>query len=283
MSKPFPQAPTPKVKISRAMILAAGLGTRLRPLTDERPKALVEIDGRTLLEITLARLRSLEIREVVINAHHFADMLIEYLAANGNFGMTIHVSREDVLLDTGGGLKKAAPFFMGNADSPDASSRANREEPILVHNVDVISTIDLARMAELHAANNALATLAVQDRETSRYLLFDEALHLCGRQVGYDSAPEIVRPLSQTQPLAFSGIHIISPRLFPMLTEQGAFSIVSAYLRLSAQGETIQAFRADEYYWRDLGRPEDLKQAAHDLKQPVFALAKTEVDTKIEE
>ena len=242
----------------KAMILAAGFGTRLRPLTDDRPKALVQINGRTLLEIVLARLRAFGIHEVIINAHHFAEKLVDYLKANDNFGMKIEVSREDVLLDTGGGLKKAAHFFLaGNPQS---------EDPILVHNVDVISAIDLACMAQVHTTNKALATLAVQDRETSRYLLFDEHLHLCGRRIGRDAPFEMVRPSRQVEPLAFSGIHIVSPRLFKMLTEDGAFSIITSYLRLAGQGETILGFRADEYYWRDLGRPDDLKQAAQDLK-----------------
>src|ERR1035441_7658743 len=117
----------------KAMILAAGLATRLRPITNARPKALVEIDGRTLLEIVLARLQTFGIHEVIINAHHFADKLVDYLKANDSFGMKIEVSREDVLLDTGGGLKKAAHFF--RAGNPQS------EDPILVHNVDVISTI----------------------------------------------------------------------------------------------------------------------------------------------
>ena len=250
-----------KAMISRAMIFAAGLGTRLRPLTDDRPKALVEIHGRTLLEITLARLRSFGIRHAVINAHHFADKLIAYLEANHNFGMNIQVSREDDLLDTGGGLKKAAPFFLDNA---------RPEELILIHNVDVISAIDLARMAEAHAATHALATLAVQERETSRYLLFDENLQLCGRRIGSAGPYELVRPAHQVQPLAFSGIHIVSPRLLANLTEQGAFSIITSYLRLAGQGEKILAFRADGSYWRDLGRLDDLNQAAADLDQQLW-------------
>jgi NDP-sugar pyrophosphorylase family protein len=247
----------------KAMILAAGLGTRLRPLTNDRPKALVEIGGRTLLEITLARLRTFGICEVIVNAHHFADKLVEYLKANDNFGMSIEISREEILLDTGGGLKKAASFFLGD-------SHNHAEEPIVVHNVDVISTIDLTRMAKAHTANHALATLAVQDRETSRYLLFDEQLHLCGRRIGRDAPLEMARPSRHIQPLAFGGIHIVSPRFFAKLTEQGVFSIVNSYLRLAGQGETILGFRADEYYWRDLGRPDDLKQAAEDLKGPRF-------------
>lgn len=242
----------------KAMILAAGLGTRLRPLTNDRPKALVEVSGRTLLEITLARLRAFGIREVIVNVHHFADSVIEYLKAHDNFGMRIKVSREDVLLDTGGGLKKAAWFFLEDAGS---------DEPFLLHNVDVISTIDLMRMVQGHKANRALATLAVQERESSRQLLFDEHQQLCGRRVGRDKEPEIARLGSRLEPLAFSGIHVISPRLLPLMKEDGTFSIIDCYLRLVVTGEKIAAFRADEYYWRDLGKPADLQQAAQDLEQ----------------
>ncbi len=245
----------------KAMVLAAGLGTRLRPLTANRPKALVEVAGRTLLEITLARLRGFRIREVIVNVHHFADLVIAYLKANNNFGMRIEISREDVLLDTGGGLKKAGWFFLEDS---------SREEPFLLHNVDVISTIDLDRMTQSHKQNKALATLAVQERETSRCLLFDEQLQLCGRRAGRDQKPEIVRPSQRTQALAFSGIHIISPRLFALMKEEGVFSIVDCYLRVAAGGEKIAAFRADEYYWRDLGKPADLQQAAQDLEQKVL-------------
>ncbi|HYL69060.1 MAG TPA: nucleotidyltransferase family protein [Candidatus Limnocylindria bacterium] len=246
----------------KAMILAAGLATRLRPITDNRPKALVEIAGRTLLEITLSRLYAAGIREVIINVHHFADMILEYLKTNDHFGMHIEISREEVLLDTGGGLKKAAYFFL------EQSSGA--EEPFLLHNVDVISTIDLRRMVQFHAEKRALATLAVQDRETARYLLFDEQLQLCGRKSGRDQKAELVRTSQQAQPLAFSGIHVISPRLFALMTEEGVFSITTSYLRLAAQGEKILAFRADEYYWRDLGTPENVQQATQDLKQNVL-------------
>jgi NDP-sugar pyrophosphorylase family protein len=242
----------------KAMILAAGLGTRLRPLTDDRPKALVEVAGRTLLEITLTRLRDLGIHEVIVNAHHFADMVVDYLKAKNNFGMLVEISCEDTLLDTGGGLKKAAWFFLENSSVID--------EPFVLHNVDVISTIDLRRMVQFHTEHRALATLAVQDRETSRYLLFDEHLQLCGRRAGRDGGAEQVRPSQRTEALAFSGIHVISPRLLEMMTEEGAFSIICTYLRLAAQGERILAFRADEYYWRDLGKPENVTQAEKDLK-----------------
>ena len=242
----------------KAMVFAAGLGTRLRPLTDDRPKALVELDGRTLLEIVLARLRTFGISEVVVNAHHFADKLADYLAARNNFGMRIQISREEVLLDTGGGLKKAAALLL--------SGSGPAEEPILIHNVDVISTIDLARMEQAHQSKRALATLAVQDRETSRYLVFDEKGELCGRRLGRDVTAEIVRPSRQAKALAFSGIHIVSPRLLGKLTGEGAFSIIDSYLRLAGKGERICSFRADEYYWRDVGRLADLQQAEQDLK-----------------
>ena len=247
----------------KAMILAAGLGTRLRPLTDDRPKALVEINGRTLLEIALTRLRAFGIHDVIINVHHFADMVVDYLKKNDNFGMRIEISREDVLLDTGGGLKKAACFFQ------DSQGHSGQEIPFILHNVDVLSTIDLERMRQLHCETQALATLAVQDREPSRYLLFDEQDQLCGRRAGRNHPPELVRPTQQAQAWAFSGIHVISPRLFSLMTEDGAFSIIASYLRLAAQGEKILAFRADQYYWRDLGRPENVAQAAEDLKQKV--------------
>jgi len=242
------------------MILAAGLGTRLRPLTDNRPKALVQIAGHTLLEITLSRLRTFGIREVIINVHHYADMIIEYLKRNDDFGMHIVVSREEVLLDTGGGLKKAAYFFLEDSNSA--------EQAFILHNVDVISTIDFRRMVQFHTENRALATLAVQDRETSRYLLFDEQLQLCGRRSGSEEA-ELVRSSQQVRALAFSGVHVISPRLFQMMTEQGAFSIITSYLHLAAEGEQILAFRADDYHWRDVGKPDNVVQAAWDLKHNV--------------
>jgi NDP-sugar pyrophosphorylase family protein len=244
----------------KAMILAAGLGTRLRPLTDDRPKALVELAGRTLLDITLSRLRSFGVREVIINVHHRAEMIVEYLKKNDNFGMGIEVSREEILLDTGGGLKKAAYFFL----------RDPAEQPFIVHNVDVISTIDLGRMVQFHTESQALATLAVQDREASRYLLFDQEHRLCGRRAARDSKPELVGSPEKVQELAFSGIHVISPRFLTMMIEEGVFSVIDCYLRLASQAEKIVGFRADEYYWRDLGKPANVKQAARDLEQKVL-------------
>jgi NDP-sugar pyrophosphorylase family protein len=246
----------------KAMILAAGLGTRLRPMTDDRPKALVEVAGHTLLEITLRRLNKFGIRDVIVNTHHFADLVVDYLKKNDNFDMRVEISREEVLLDTGGGLKKAAWFFL---EDPS-------HELFVLHNVDVLSDIDLDRMVKFHRENDALATLAVQKRETSRYLLFDEQNRLCGRRRGREPAPEIVRSSEHLQALAFSGVHVISWRFLEMIEEQGAFSIISSYLRLSGQGEKIAAFRADQYYWRDLGKPESVAQAAQDVKRQVVRL-----------
>ncbi len=246
----------------KAMVLAAGLGTRLRPLTNDRPKALVQVGGQTMLEITLRRLASFGIRDVIVNVHHFGDMVVEYLRKNEDFGLRIEISREDdVLLDTGGGLKKAAWFFLQGA--------AN--EPFVLHNVDVVSTVDLGRMLQFHREQSALATLAVQQRKTSRYLLFDDQDRLSGRQTGAIQA-EMVRPAQQTTALAFSGIHIISPELLPMLSEQGVFSIITTYLRLAGEGHRILAFRTDEYYWQDLGKPENIIQTEEDLRQSVLKL-----------
>jgi NDP-sugar pyrophosphorylase family protein len=243
----------------KAMILAAGLGTRLRPLTDDRPKALVEIAGQTMLEITLKRVRDFGIQEVIVNAHHFADRIVQYLKAHHDFGMRIEVSREDVLLDTGGGLKKATPFFLEGGGS----------EPFLLHNVDVLSTIDLGEMLRAHERRDALATLAVQARETSRYLLFDEQLQLCGRRAGREGAPELARRVQPVEELAFCGIHVISSRFLRMMTEEGVFSILTPYLRLAAQGEKLVGYRADGYYWRDLGKPDQVRLAERDLKNKV--------------
>ena len=243
----------------RAMILAAGLGTRLRPLTNDRPKALVEVGGRTMLELTLLRLRASGISEVIINAHHFAEMLADYLRVHANFGMRIEISYEEVLLDTGGGIKRAAHFFLGS------------DEPFLLHNVDVLSTIDFSRMLQFHMDHNALATLAVQDRPTSRLLLFDNNDQLCGRRTGHLGESELVRPVSAPPALAFSGIHILSPRVFALINQNDAFSIIPAYLRLAAQNEPIFGFRADRYYWRDLGRPEHIADAARDIEQGIYS------------
>jgi mannose-1-phosphate guanylyltransferase len=243
----------------KAMILAAGLGTRLRPLTSDRPKALVEINGSTLLEIALKRLSTFGIRDVIINVHHFADLIVDYLKAHSNFGLHIEISCEQILLDTGGGLKKAAWFFL---------KEAVEDEPFVLHNVDVISTIDLQSMALAHKAQKALVTLAVQERKSSRYLLFDQNLQLCGRQKEGEGNPEIACVDStRLKPLAFSGIHIISPQIFSMMQQDGVFSIIDVYLQLVRKGQVILGYRVDGDYWRDLGKLEQVHQAAEDLKR----------------
>ena len=242
----------------KAMVLAAGLGTRLRPLTDNRPKALVELDGRTLLEITLVRLRSYGIRQVIINVHHFPDLVVNYLSAHDNFGMHIELSREAELLDTGGGLKRAAQFFLRDAG----------DEPFVVHNVDIVTNIDLGAMLRFHREHNAIATLAVKQRPSSRQLLFDSHGLLCGRRKGRDAAPEIVRTTERHEELAFCGIHILSPRILTQLDDADIFSIVSTYLRLARGNERILAFRADAFYWRDVGTPASLEAAATEFKPP---------------
>jgi len=247
----------------KAMVLAAGLGTRLRPLTDNRPKALVEVGGRTLLEITLTRLREFGIGEVIINVHHFSSAILDYLQTNHNFGMKIEISPEDVLLDTGGGLKRAGWFFLQDA--------AHNEEPFLLHNVDVISTIDFGAMLQQHKQSGALATLAVQKRETSRYLLFDGESQLCGRRIVKQHKDEMIRAAHRVDALAFTGIHVISPRMLTMMREEAAFSIIDLYLRLAGQGERMRGFRADGYYWRDLGKLEQVQQALEDYRNGLFS------------
>jgi len=218
----------------------------------------VEVAGKTLLEVTLRRLASFGVRDVIVNVHHFADRVVEYLKKNDNFGMRVEISREEVLLDTGGGLKKARWFFAEDGD------------PFILHNVDVVSTIDLGRMVRFHEEKRALATVAVQQRETSRYLLFDRDGRLRGRRTG--TRGELAQGPEEMLALAFSGVHVISPQLLGMMSEEGAFSIIEAYLRLVGQGESILAFRADEYYWRDLGKHENVLQAGKDAESGVITL-----------
>jgi NDP-sugar pyrophosphorylase family protein len=166
--------------------------------------------------------------------------------------MRVEISRELELLDTGGGLKRAAHLFLDS------------DQPFFVHNVDVISDVDLGRMMRFQREQNALATLAVQQRASSRQLLFDGEGRLCGRRAS--GADEIARPADGLHALAFCGIHVISPRIFAEMSEDGTFSIIDAYVRLAAAGETIAAFRADGCYWRDLGKPESLLEAARDVE-----------------
>ncbi len=231
----------------KAMILAAGLGTRLRPLTNTRPKALVEIDGKPLLELVLETLIAASVTDVVINLHHFPEQIRRFLESRQNFGINISYSEEPELLDTGGGLKKASSFLAG-------------EEAFILHNVDVLSNIDLQQMVAEHRASKSLATLAVKQRKTSRYFLFDEEGVLCGwKSVSGNQTKMARKAKGALLERAFCGIHVISPEIFEKLHEEGAFSIVDSYLRLAGAGEQIKAFRADDYDWRDVGKLEELK------------------------
>ncbi|MGH8021023.1 MAG: nucleotidyltransferase family protein [Opitutaceae bacterium] len=236
----------------KAMILAAGLGARLRPLTDSRPKALVEIAGEPLLAIVLKRLAAAGVTEVVINLHHFGDQVEAWIERRGAFGLRVAFSRESALLDTGGALKHAAWFFKGD------------DQPFLLHNVDVLSDIDLAAMMRAHRDSGVLATLACQPRATTRSLLFDAGGALCGRRTA--SGDMLARPpVGEVVALGFCGIHAIDPRLLEQLPENaGAFSIVDTYLHLNAtcpesHPPPVRAFRADHARWRDAGRPENLR------------------------
>lgn len=221
----------------KAMILAAGVGSRLRPLTDSVPKALVEIDRVPMLEIAARRLRAAGFDELIVNAHHHAQKVADFCADLAKrLGIRIEVSREDeLLLDTGGGLKKASWFF-------------NDGKPFLVHNADVLSDLDLARLMAAHKKSRALATLVVRRRPTTRPLIFSAAGKLERRGKEGERG------------MQFCGIYAVSPRLFEKLTEDGVFSITDAFLRLAAEGASIKALPF-EGYWADIGDPEKLTLA----------------------
>jgi NDP-sugar pyrophosphorylase family protein len=231
----------------KAMILAAGVGSRLRPLTDETPKALIDVGGAPMIERVIRRLKPAGVTDVIINLFHLGDRIVEFLAGKDNFGMRIAFSRESELLDTGGGLKHAAWFFEDG-------------RPFFLHNVDVLSDIDLTAMLRLHMETRALATLAVQHRPSSRQLLFDARGRLVGRETaqGMELAQGPVAPIER---LGFTGIHVIDPAIFSRMHETGIFPITRTYLRLAGEGEQIVAYRADGQYWQDIGSPERLAQA----------------------
>lgn len=232
----------------KAMIFAAGLGTRLRPLTSEKPKALVELAGKSLLQRAVDKLTHAGIRYIVINIHHFPGLMREAIATLDSHGAELVISDESsCLLDTGGGLLQAAELLRG-------------DEPFVVHNVDVVSDIDLAAMLKSHEQAHALATLAVSRRETSRYFLFHDN-RLCGweniqTQAKIQCSPEEQAP----QRMAFSGIHIVSPRIFEHIHKTGVFSINKVYLGL-AKEHPIIAFEHNPAYWADVGSIEKLEKA----------------------
>lgn len=228
------------------MVFAAGLGTRLGSLTADRPKALVEIDGQPLLGLVLGRLSAAGFREVIVNVHHFADQVEDWLRQN-DCGVEVAISRETELLDTGGGLKNAARFFEG-------------ETHFLVHNVDVLSDIDLAGLMRAHASSGALASLAVMRRKASRYLMVDEGDTICGRRRGEEGEVDLRRePFCDPEPMGFCGIQVLSTTIFDRLPPVSKYSITDAYLDLAQAGADILAIRVDGAKWRDCGRPEDLR------------------------
>lgn len=240
----------------KAMILAAGLGTRMKPYTDDKPKALVQIGDFTLLEYTIFKLRDSGFDEIVVNTHHFSQMLIDFVNSH-DFGVRIFISDEsDRLLDTGGGILKAASFLDGDS-------------PFLVHNVDIITNIDLRLLYNSHSNSTALATLAVGKRESSRVFLFDQEMRLSGWQnnlTGKQIIPDRTsKPLTE---YAFSGIHVISPDFFTLIKSKGPFSIVDAYLSLCSR-HIIRGYDASNNFVIDVGKPSNIPMAEDFLKMKV--------------
>lgn len=236
------------------MIFAAGLGTRLRPLTDNMPKALVPVAGKPMLERVIMRLKEAGFDKIIINIHHFGEQIIDFLHNHDNFGVDIHISDErDMLLDTGGGIKKARTFLDG-------------DEPFLVHNADILTDIDLSAFYRHHLENNAEATLLVSQRETSRYFLFDTAYNLHGwinKSTGEVKPENLSYREGDYKELAFGGIHIISPSLFRYMENkpwEGKFSIIPFYLSVCRQTH-IQGYPLQGFRWFDIGKPETLQRA----------------------
>ncbi len=226
------------------MILAAGLGTRLRPITNSIPKALVVVEGKPLLQYTLEHVKRYGIRDVIINVHHFPAQIRDFLRANDNFGLSITISDEsEELLETGGGLKKASWFF-------------DDGKPFLVRNADILSDLDLSLMARAHALVKPLATLAVRTRETSRYFLFNDKNRLCGWENKKSGEKRISMKCEELHPLAFSGIQILQPEIFSLMIETGRFSLTDLYIRL-ASDHLIKGYMDNSLEWRDIGKYTD--------------------------
>ncbi|HXR83619.1 MAG TPA: sugar phosphate nucleotidyltransferase [Hanamia sp.] len=233
----------------KAMILAAGLGTRLKPFTDNHPKALAKVNGKTILQRNIEYLASFQIKDIIVNVHHFADQIIGLIKETNGFGSNIFVSDEtDEVLETGGGLKKAAWFF------------ENDPEPFIAINVDILTDMNLKEMIFQHQQNEPLATLAVTSRTTSRYFLFDEFNHLCGWKNEKTGEQKISRKSEKYVQKAFSGIHIISPKIFPLITMKGKFSMVDVYLEL-AKEYSIESFDHSHSKFIDVGKSESVLKA----------------------
>jgi N-acetyl-alpha-D-muramate 1-phosphate uridylyltransferase len=230
------------------MIFAAGVGSRFKPWTDQHPKALAIINGKSLLQRNIEYLQQYGITDIVINVHHFADQVIAALEKNKGWGSNFRISDETAaLLETGGGLKKAAPLFTC--------------DHIVIINADVLTDLDLSRMFSYHKGSNQIATLAVTNRNTSRYFLFDDALTLCGWKNTSAGEVKISRPANRLNPLAFSGIHIIEKKLLSLLNREGKFSIVDVYLDLAAN-EIIKGFDHSGSKFVDVGKPESISIAS---------------------
>jgi NDP-sugar pyrophosphorylase family protein len=233
----------------KAMILAAGFGTRLKPFTDVHPKALATVNNKTILQRNIEYLSSFGIRDVIINVHHFAEQIIEYIKTNNCFGSNISFSDEtDEVLETGGGIKKASWFFAGETD------------PFVVMNVDILTNMNLGKMIIQHKKEMPLATLAVTSRITSRYFLFDELDHLVGWKNEKTGEQKMSRQTNKYWQKAFSGIHIISPEIFDLMKMQGKFSMVDVYLEL-AKTNDITAFDHNNSKFIDVGKPESILKA----------------------
>lgn len=236
------------------MILAAGLGTRLKPLTETTPKALVEVGGVPMLKLVAERLVRAGATRLIVNVHHHPEQIIRFIDDNDGFGVETHVSDESgELLDTGGALAHASGLL-------------SRDAPFFLHNVDVVTDIDLPAMYRAHTDADPLASLAVMRREATRYLLFDEEGSLCGFGNSSTGLHRDARtPVGATERLGFSGVHVLSPRIMDMITETGAFSIIALYMRL-ASDNIIRAHRVDEARWIDIGRPEQLERARQETR-----------------
>ncbi len=235
--------------IRKAMILAAGLGTRLKPFTDQHPKALAMVNGKSLLQRNIEYLQAHGIREVVVNTHHFAEQIEKAVTVNKGWGSEVTLSYEKEVLETGGGLLFASPYFEG-------------EDDIVLMNADVLTNLPLGKMIEEHLHNQPLATLAVSNRSTSRYLLFTEENELCGWRNINTGEVKMAKPSDHYTERAFSGIHIIHHTLFPLLQKgfNGKFSMIDVYLQLAAT-QAIQGFSHDDYLFVDVGKPESIAVA----------------------
>lgn len=230
------------------MLFAAGLGTRLKPFTDHHPKALAEVNGRSLLERNILYLQHFGINELVVNVHHFADQIEDTIKRENGFGSIVNISDErNEVLETGGGLLKAAKFF--------------NNEDFIVMNADMLTNFDLNKLIEEHKNNNALVTLAVQQRDSSRQLLFDDSMQLCGWKNKNDGETKIARVSEEYSEFAFSGIQIIHTDFFKQIEQKGKFSIIESYLQL-AKNNTIKGLDHSGDILLDVGKPESLLKAA---------------------